>query len=92
MMQCPFCGAPMEKGALDAGNGPLQYINRKHNRAVTFLCDIMDGEVDLTPGYLFGSQRIPAYKCAGCKKILIDYSGEAEKDPAFAELIKELKK
>ena len=90
-MQCPFCGAPMENGALDAGRGPLQYINRKHNRIVSFFCDTMNGEIDLADNWS-GSARIPARKCAACKKIIIDYSGEAEKDPAFAELIKELKK
>ncbi len=90
-MQCPFCNAPMENGALDAGRGPLQYINRKHNRTFGFFCDTMDGEIDLADNWR-GSARIPAYKCAGCKKIMIDYSGQAEKDPAFFELIKELKK
>ena len=92
-MVCPFCGGPMEKGALDAGKGPLQYINTKHNRIIMFLCDPMKGEIDLgarSPG--IGSIRLPAYKCAACQKIVLDYSGQAEKDPAFGELIKGLKK
>ena len=92
-MMCPFCGGPMEKGALDAGKGPLQYINTKHNRIIMFLCDAMKGEIDLgmrSSG--FGSIRLPAYKCAACQKIVLDYSGQAEKDPAFGELIKGLKK
>ena len=87
-MQCPFCGGPLEKGALDAGRGPLQYINTKHNRVFSFL-----GEIDLgINSSSFGSVRIPAYRCAACKKIILDYSGQAEKDPAFGELIKELKR
>ncbi|MBQ6066591.1 MAG: hypothetical protein IJK89_07185 [Clostridia bacterium] len=90
-MQCPFCGGPMEKGALDAGKGPLQYINRKHNRIIGFLCDTTAGEIDLANSWS-GSARVPAYKCAACKKIMIDYSGAAERDPDFFELIKELKK
>ncbi len=92
-MTCPFCGGPLEKGALDAGRGPLNYINQTHNRIFMFLCDEMKGEIDLgmrSPGV--GSIRLPAYKCAACKKIILDYSGEAEKDPAFGEMIRQLKK
>ncbi len=92
-MTCPFCGGPLEKGALDAGRGPLNYINQTHNRIFMFLCDEMKGEIDLgmrSPGV--GSIRLPAYKCATCKKIILDYSGEAEKDPAFGEMIRQLKK
>lgn len=90
---CPFCGGPMEKGALDAGKGPLQYINTKHNRIFMFLCDPMKGEIDLgARSSGIGSIRLPAYKCAACQKIVLDYSGQAEKDPAFGELIKQLKK
>ena len=94
-MRCPFCGGEMEKGALDAGSATLKYINSEHPRLHPFFCDPMNGEIELGlhagKSRLLGSFRIPAYKCGACQKIMIDYSGEAEKDPAFSEWIKELK-
>ena len=92
-MQCPFCGAPMEKGALNANNQRLEYINRPHNGIVRFYGDLTENEGEMyLSDEINGPNRVPAYKCAGCKKIVIDYSGEAEKDPAFFELIPKLKK
>ena len=92
-MQCPFCGAPMEKGALNSNKQRLEYINREHGGPIRCYGDLFEdeGEMYLSDEY-FHPNRVPAYKCAGCKKILIDYSGNAEKDPAFYEIIPRLKK
>ena len=63
MIICPFCGGPLEEGALDAGKGPLNYISQKHNRIFMFLCDPMKGGIDLgmlLPG--IGSFRLSAYQ------------------------------
>lgn len=90
-MLCPFCGAETEKGALHTGKDHIIYINKPHNKLFGVIPDRDGGEMDLTENgilrLVFGPSRFPAYRCAACQKLILDYSGQAEEDPAFKKFL-----
>ncbi len=70
-MKCPYCGKDMEKGYVQSRDG---VVWRKKKSAITALAGFAADAVDLgTPdGNPFGGSFVVVYRCADCKKFLID--------------------
>lgn len=70
-MKCPYCGNDMEKGYIQSRDG---VIWRKKKSAVSVLAVFAPDAVDIgtDDGNPFGGHFVVVYRCADCKKFLID--------------------
>ncbi len=70
-MKCPYCGNEMEKGYIQNRDG---IVWRKKKSAVSALAVLASDAVDLgaNDGNPFGGHFVVVYRCADCKKFLID--------------------
>ncbi len=81
-MNCPVCGEAMESGFLQGSGGTLCWA-LKPNRLIPrrgqgefFLPHFSAGFTGLGSSFCYD-----AHLCRKCKKILIDFSDEPEKEP-----------
>lgn len=69
-MECPYCGAAMESGALQSSHGiywldqPAKYLPPQWVKTGEGLCDADN---------LMQSPHIPASRCPKCRKIILTY-------------------
>lgn len=69
-MECPYCGAAMESGALQSSHGiywldqPAKYLPPQCVKAREGLCGA-DNPIQ--------SPYIPAFRCPRCRKIMFTY-------------------
>ena len=69
-MICPYCGAEMKQGALRTSKNLIQW---EEGTGFAAWVDVMFGGSDhLTSDKGFVSSKVPAYFCAGCKKMIIE--------------------
>ena len=74
-MKCPFCNAEMRLGYIQCRDGVTWTPKRQLVAALSFLGK---GSISLTNGAADNSNTVYAYKCDACKKVIIDYSVDAE--------------
>jgi len=68
-MKCPYCGNDMEKGYINSRDGVVW--RKKKSVAAAF--DILASDaVDLGTRKPLGEHYVVVYRCADCKKFLID--------------------
>lgn len=78
-MKCPWCGKETEKGYIQCRDG---VVWRKKKSAVSALSALAPDAVLLgTPdGNPFGGAYVTAYRCADCRKFIIDAGNENPTD------------
>ena len=74
-MNCPYCGGEMDKGLIHS-NHELNWIKGEKRKFFTRAFLHEDAVVLSELSFTKGSAAV-AYRCAGCKKILIDYGDES---------------
>ncbi len=68
-MNCPYCGKEMEKGYINSRDGIVW--RRKKSMAAAF--DLLASDaVDLGTRKPLGESYVVVYRCADCRKFLID--------------------
>ena len=72
-MKCPCCGKEMELGYIQCRDGV--YWTPKKQFVAALSC-LGKGAVSLANGAADNTNAVYAYRCAPCRKVLIDY-GEA---------------
>lgn len=70
-MLCPYCGKEMELGYIQCRDG-VTWTPKK--QLVASLSVLGKGSVSLENGAADNSRTVYAFKCADCKKVIIDYS------------------
>lgn len=73
-MKCPFCNAEMKLGYIQCRDG-VTWTPKK--QLIAALSVLGKDSVSLANGAADTSSAVYAYKCAACKKVIIDYSGES---------------
>ena len=68
-MNCPYCGAELESGVLQAGNSII-WTPKAHKLSLNPRADGRD--IVLDRNYLT-SPKIAAHNCAKCRKIIVAY-------------------
>ena len=74
-MKCPYCNEEMELGYIQCRDGVTWTPKRQ---LVAALSGLGRGSVSLANGAAENSRIIYAYKCGECKKVVIDYSQNAD--------------
>ena len=72
-MKCPYCNKDMELGYIQCRDGVTWTPKEQLVAALSFLGR---GSVSLANGAADHSRTVYAYKCGGCKKVIIDYSAD----------------
>jgi|LFRM01.1.fsa_nt_gb predicted RNA-binding Zn-ribbon protein involved in translation (DUF1610 family) len=72
-MKCPYCGNEMTMGYIQCRDGVRWTLNLQPVAALSFLGK---ESTSLANGASDGSSAVYAYKCAECRKVIIDYSDE----------------
>ena len=70
-MNCPYCGKEMEKGYIQSRDG-LNWTAKK--RLVAALSSLGQDSLSLKNDAADNNRTVYAYKCAACKKVIIDYT------------------
>ena len=70
-MVCPYCEKEMDLGFIQCRDG-VTWTPEK--RLVASLSVLGKGSVSLENGAADNSSAVYAFKCADCKKVIIDYS------------------
>ena len=70
-MNCPYCGKEMEKGFVQCRDG-VNWTAKK--RLVAALSSLGRDSVSLKNDAADNNRTVYAYKCADCKKVIIDYT------------------
>ena len=70
-MLCPYCGKEMELGYIQCRDGVFWTEKKQLVSSLSFLGK---GAVSLENGAADDSHAVYAYKCADCKKVIIDYA------------------
>jgi DNA-directed RNA polymerase subunit RPC12/RpoP len=61
-LSCPRCGAPMSRGFINAGKGPMRWvIDPKQNKT------ILGGDRLVKQHWVWGRHVVPAARCEHCK-------------------------
>ena len=74
-MNCPFCNKEMELGYIQCRDG-VTWTPKK--RLVAALSSLGKASVPLKNGADERNKATYAYKCADCKKVIIDYSADTK--------------
>lgn len=69
-MKCPYCEKEMELGYVQCRDGVTWTKNKFF---IAALSSISKGAASLENGAADDSSAVYAYKCSGCKKVIIDY-------------------
>ena len=69
-MKCPFCGEEMALGYIQCRDG--LFWTPKKQPVAALSCFGRDG-VPLSNGAADNTRTVFAYRCADCKKVIIDY-------------------
>ena len=72
-MLCPYCQNEMELGYIQCRDG-VTWTPKK--QLISSLSFIGKGAFSLENGAADNSTAVYAYKCADCKKVIIDYTSE----------------
>lgn len=72
-MLCPYCQNEMELGYIQCRDGVTWTPKKQLISSLSFLGK---GAVSLENGAADNSTTVYAYKCADCKKVIIDYASE----------------
>ena len=70
-MKCPYCNNDMELGYIQCRDG-VTWTPKKQFAAA--LSSLAKNSVSLENGAADNSRTVYAYKCAECRKVIIDYS------------------
>lgn len=76
-MKCPYCSKEMERGFIQCRDG-VNWTEKK--QLVAALSFLGKGCISLANGAADNSSTVYAYKCAGCKKVIIDYAGNDKQE------------
>ena len=74
-MNCPYCGKEMELGYVQSRDG-VTWSDKEY--AVKALATLHPRSISLANGVGDKSTAVYAYRCADCKKVIIDYAKYAE--------------
>ena len=72
-MKCPYCNQEMESGYIQCRDG-VTWTPKK--QLVAALSSLAQGSVSLENGAGSNSRTVYAYRCGGCRKVIIDYSAD----------------
>ena len=70
-MNCPYCTKEMQLGYIQCRDG-VTWSDKEY--AIKALATLHSGSISLTNGVGDKSDVVYAYRCADCKKVIIDYS------------------
>lgn len=62
-MNCPVCGKEMEQGWLQGAN----FLGWNKKKLPALVIGMMAADMEL-------GLSVPAYRCAACKKLVVDYA------------------
>ncbi len=77
-MNCPYCQKEMLLGYIQCRDGLTWTLHRQPVAALSSLALLWESDsLPLSNGAADNSRTVHAYRCADCKKIIIDYSKQA---------------
>ena len=74
-MNCPYCGKEMQLGYIQSRDG-VTWSDKEY--AIKALATLHPGSISLANGVEDKNTAVYAYRCADCKKVIIDYSKYAD--------------
>ncbi len=74
-MKCPYCNKEMESGFIQCRDG-VTWTPKK--QLIPALSVLGKGSLSLANGAADNPNTVYAFKCAECKKVVIDYSSKEQ--------------